>query len=88
MIESGYPQVGFHPDAWMGLLAPAGTPGSVVGLLNREVNESLKMPQIKDAFEKLDIEPMPMSPAEFATFLASEFENWPPRLRGAGIKPD
>ena len=28
MAESGYPQVGFHPDVWMGILAPAGTPAA------------------------------------------------------------
>ena len=26
MTESGYPEVGFNPDVWMGVLAPAGTP--------------------------------------------------------------
>ena len=26
MTESGLPQVGFDPDVWMGIFAPAGTP--------------------------------------------------------------
>src|SRR6478672_5780037 len=41
MAESGYPQVGFNPDVWMGILAPAGTPTAVIEKLNRDVNAVL-----------------------------------------------
>ena len=46
MAESGLPQVGFNPDVWLGLLAPAGTPSTVVERINREVNDSLKSPEL------------------------------------------
>ena len=46
MIESGYPQVGFHPDVWQGILAPAGTPAAIVERLNTEINAVLKMPDV------------------------------------------
>ncbi len=44
MIESGYPQVGYNPDVWVGFLAPAGTPDAVVvDKINAAVNESLEI---------------------------------------------
>ena len=48
MIESGYPQVGFHPDVWQGILAPAGTPQPIVEKLNTEINAVLKTPEVQD----------------------------------------
>ena len=41
MIESGYPQVGFNPDVWVGIFAPAGTHAAIIDRLNREVNDVL-----------------------------------------------
>ena len=40
MTESGYPQVGYNPDVWVGFLAPAGTPAEVVDKINAAVNEA------------------------------------------------
>ena len=42
MTESGYPEVGYNPDVWLGVLAPIGTPAAIVEKLNREVNATLK----------------------------------------------
>jgi len=88
MIESGLPQVGYNPDAWMGFLAPAGTPNVLINTLNTEINESLKSPEVKAALAKLGFEPMIKSPQEFAVFLAAEQQKWPPLLRAAGLKPE
>ena len=47
MIESGYPQVGFHPDVWQAIFAPAGTPAAIVEKLNAEINAVLKTPEVQ-----------------------------------------
>jgi tripartite-type tricarboxylate transporter receptor subunit TctC len=87
MIESGYPTVGFHPDVWLGFLAPAGTPAAVVDKLNGEINESLKSQAMKATLAKLGIEAKITTPQEFAAFLALEAVKWPPLLAAAGLKP-
>jgi tripartite-type tricarboxylate transporter receptor subunit TctC len=87
MIESGLPRVGFHPDVWMGLFAPAGTPPAIVSRLNREMNDLLKSAEMAPSLKRFGYEAKIMSPAEFKTFFAAELRKFPPLLRAAGIKP-
>ena len=88
MAESGLPQVGFNPDVWLGLLAPAGTPTAVVERLNKEVDDSLKSPELLATYAKLGFEPKVLTPKDFEAFLAHEVGKWPPLLRGAGVRPE
>jgi tripartite-type tricarboxylate transporter receptor subunit TctC len=87
MAESGYPQVGFHPDVWMGILAPAGTPTAIVDKLNGEVNAVLKSEAMAPALKRFGYEAKITTPAGFATFFAAELQKWPPILKATGIKP-
>jgi tripartite-type tricarboxylate transporter receptor subunit TctC len=87
MAESGYPQVGFNPDVWLGFFGPAGMPRTIVDRLNTEINQSVKSPEVNAVLEKLGFEPKVSTPEEFAAFLASEMQKWPPLLRAAGLKP-
>jgi tripartite-type tricarboxylate transporter receptor subunit TctC len=86
MIESGYPQVGWHPDVWQAIFAPAGTPAAVVEKLNAEINESLKLPEVKDAYARLGADVDIMSAREFAAFVAKEAVKWPPIIKATGVK--
>lgn len=87
MTESGYPQVGFNPDVWMGVLAPAGTPAAIVDKLNREVNAVLKSEEMAPALKRFGYEAKITTPAEFEAFFAAELQKWPPILRATGMKP-
>jgi len=87
MIESGLPQVGFYPDVWMGFFAPIGTPSAIVDKLNREINTTLKSPEMAPALKRFGYEAKISTPAEFAAFFQAELQKWPPRLRATGIKP-
>jgi tripartite-type tricarboxylate transporter receptor subunit TctC len=87
MIESGYPQVGFNPDVWMGIFAPAGTPPTVIEKLNREVNALLKSEEMAPALRRFGYEAKITTPAEFETFFAAELQKWPPILKATGLKP-
>ncbi len=87
MTESGYPQVGFHPDVWMGIFAPAGTPASIVAKLNREINAVMQSAEMAPTLKRFGYDTKILTPAEFATFFAAELKKWPPVLRAAGIKP-
>jgi len=87
MTESGLPQVGFNPDVWMGIFAPAGTPSAVVDKLNREINAVLKSDEMAPTLKRFGYEAKITTPAEFEVFFAAEILKWPPVLRAAGLKP-
>jgi tripartite-type tricarboxylate transporter receptor subunit TctC len=71
---------------WWGLLAPAGTPASVVDRLNREANAALVEPEMKKRFASEGADAMPMSRAEFEKFMAEETAKWAKVARETGIK--
>ena len=85
MIESGFPQVGFHPDVWMAIFAPAGTPSPIVDKLNREINAVMQSAEIAPALKRFGYQTKITTPAEFAAFHESELKRMPPILRAAGI---
>ncbi len=87
MTESGYPEVGFDPDVWMGVLAPAGTPAAIVDKLNREINAVLKSDEMAPALKRFGYEAKITTPAEFEKFFGAELKKWPPILKAAGLKP-
>ena len=76
----------FEAYAWQGLVAPAATPADVVAKLNETLNRALRSDEIQQKFHTIGIQPMPMSPAEFASFAASEGKLWGDVIRKAGIK--
>jgi tripartite-type tricarboxylate transporter receptor subunit TctC len=84
--ESGLP--GFEASSWFGILAPAGTPASVVTRINAEVNKWL---QSADAREKLlaqGAEAAGGSPEQFAAFIRSETDKWAKVVKASGAKVD
>jgi len=87
MTESGYPRVGFNPDVWMGIFAPAGTPPAIVDRLNRDVNDVLKSAEMAPALKRFGYDAKITTPADFATFFAAELKKFPPLLTAAGLKP-
>lgn len=73
---------------WFILLAPPGTPAQTVAILNREVVEVLKMPQIQEKLLSIGVEPFSTSQqAASAYFLAhrNKIINLLPKL-GVSIK--
>ena len=87
MTEAGLPGVGFHPDVWMGLFAPVGTPPAIVDRLNREMAEVLKSVEMAPVMKRFGYEAKITTPEEFKVFFADELRKWPPILKAAGIKP-
>ena len=86
MAEAGVP--GFEAYAWQGLIAPARLPDTVRRRLSRDLVGALRTPEIRAQLESRGIEPMPMAPAEFATFVRGEQKRWGEVLRAANIRLD
>jgi tripartite-type tricarboxylate transporter receptor subunit TctC len=78
----------FEADQWYGIVAPAGTPTTIVNKLNAQINEALNSVEIKKRFESEGAIPAPNSPEVFGQLIASEIERWRPVVLGAKIKPN
>lgn len=72
--ESGLP--GFESYGWFGIFAPGGTPPDVVAKINAAFVAALKDPQLVERIRALGSEPMPMTQAEFRTFINNEMDKW------------
>ena len=70
VAESGYP--GFHAVAWLGLLAPAGTPAAVLGKVQQESTRVIAMPDVRSKIIENGGEVVGNSPVEFAAQIKAE----------------
>jgi tripartite-type tricarboxylate transporter receptor subunit TctC len=84
MIELGIK--GMPPDAWQGVVAPAGTPASILAKLNSVINEGLTNPDLKGKIIKLGGAPKLTTTAEFGTFIASQKQEWGKVIEATGVK--
>jgi tripartite-type tricarboxylate transporter receptor subunit TctC len=84
MIESGYPE--FVLSFWTGVLAPAGTPASIVDKLNGAINDGLRSAETRESLARFNVEPNIASPARFGVFLAAEARKWAEIVKATNIK--
>ncbi|SRR6266508_5975062 len=84
MTEAGYPDI--EGDTWVGVLAPAGTDGHIVTLLNREIVKILSLPAMKERLVELGYEPVGNTPDEYAAQIRTEIAKWAKVIRSAGIR--
>ncbi len=84
MDESGLR--GFEAIVWWGILAPAGTPTSIVSRLDREIKGLLGMPEIRKAFADQGVEPDYQDSAGFRAFIAREITSWKQVVDKGNIK--
>jgi tripartite-type tricarboxylate transporter receptor subunit TctC len=85
IAEAGVP--GFEASGWIGMMAPAATPASIVDRLNSEMRSILNSREIRESWAKQGVEPMLMTPSEFGAFIGAEIEKWAKVIRAANIKP-
>ena len=77
---------GYEASVRYGICAPRNTPAEIIEKLNKEINEGLADPKMKARLADLGTVPMPMTSAEFGTFIADETEKWAKVIRMAHIK--
>jgi len=75
-------------DSWQAFFAPAGTPASIVQLLNAELTALLKSRDVVDGFETQAFEAGGGSPEDLGRFLRDETGKWTPIVRAAGIRAE
>lgn len=73
---------------WFGVLAPAGTPATVVVALNQAINAALQDPALGKRLEELGVVTAPGTPAALKRFLSDESSAWAEVIRKNQIKPE
>ncbi|KAI3597042.1 BUG/TctC family periplasmic protein [Cupriavidus necator H850] len=81
--EAGYK--GFEPDAWMGLVFPAGVPKARVDALSREVARIVRLPEIAKKMQDLNLVPVGGTPEAFATVMKNDRDKWSRIISDVGI---
>jgi len=86
LAEAGLP--GFEIGSWFGLLAPAGTPATIVSRLNAATVKVLGRSDVKATLGAQGLELAPGSPEQFAAHIKSEIAKFTRIARAAGIKAE
>ena len=86
IAESGLP--GFDVSTWFGLFAPANTPKEAVARLHDEFVRALALPDVKEKFANLGIEPVGNKPEEFAAYIKAEAAKYGEVIRKSGARVD
>ena len=82
--KSGLP--GFSITAWVGVVAPKGTPNEIVQKLNLEIGRALKEPEFARHMSAMGLDPLGSTPQEFGAFLRTEIPRWKQIVQDAEVK--
>jgi len=86
MIESGL--AGFEATSWYCVVAPAGTPKTIIDLLNAEIVKALNTPEMRQRLADEGAEVEPSTPAELARFVHAEIAKWGKAVKDSGARLD
>lgn len=86
LAESGVE--GFDVDLWYGVLAPAGTPQTIVDRYNAAFNEILAQPNVRAALEKQGLVARGGPPGRLAELIAKDQPRWAKVVKDADISAD
>lgn len=84
--EQGVP--GVEVNAWYGVFAPAATPAAAVTRINREINEVIRLPEVRERLVAAGIEVLGGSPQVLADFMKADNQRYGSLARELGIKAD
>ena len=82
--EAGLPEL--RLEAWYGLFAPAGLPDDLAQKINRDLNDVLAEPAIRERLKGINLQVQTGSPSDFDTFFRAEYARWSGLIRTLGIK--
>jgi tripartite-type tricarboxylate transporter receptor subunit TctC len=84
IAESGVP--GYEFTAWIGALGPAGMPKAIVDKLNADMQKVLRMPDVAEKLKSQTLDPMFMTPEQFARRLKSDYDKYEKVIKVSGAK--
>jgi len=81
--EAGVP--GYHSDVWFGIIAPAGTPASIINTLHTAIARIVQSPEMQKTLAAQGAEPIGNTPREFQALIDAEYEKWADVFNRTGI---
>ncbi len=82
--EAGMPD--FLVENWYGMVAPAGTPPTIVATLNRIATEAMRDPSVKEKLASQGAELIGDTPEHFRGFIDAEIAKWAKVIKDAGVE--
>ena len=79
---------GYEATGWYGIYGPRGLPRAIVEQLNRAVNKIIDMPDTRERFNALNLEPVGGTPEQFAEFLKADLKKYADIAKKANIQPE
>lgn len=86
LAESGFAD--FENASWIAFFAPAKSPAAAVQVLNREINNALRQPDVTARLTALGFDIQTRSQPDFAAYVKSEVEKWRRVIQATGINPN
>ncbi len=86
MAEAGF--AGIEIDTWFGLVAPAGTPDTVIDKLSAAFVQAVRDPGVVKQIADQGATAIANTPAEFAAFIASQTERYAKIVHTVGVKAE
>ena len=74
MAESGFND--FDGVQWYGIMGPPNMPKPLVTRINAEIGRQLAIPELREKLAAEALEPMPMSPEQFAAYIKTDIAKW------------
>ena len=84
VAEQGFP--GFRTLTWNGYIAPAATPREVIERIAREIAAGCKDAAFIERLNKIGVDPVCSTPAEFSQAIREDFAIWKEAVQAAGMK--
>jgi tripartite-type tricarboxylate transporter receptor subunit TctC len=81
--EGGLP--GFQVSGWNCLVAPRGTPQSIINRLNAETVAGFNQPDILERLRKQSIDPATGTPEQLAVHIKTEFARYSKIIKAVGL---
>ena len=86
LAETGIENV--QADAWMGMVAPAGTPQAIIDKLHTELVAILKLPEVVEHLKRVYMEPVGNTPQQMAAAIDADLARWQPLIEKYRISLD
>jgi tripartite-type tricarboxylate transporter receptor subunit TctC len=79
---------GVEADAWVGLIAPSGTPKATLAAIHKGVTAVLAEPEVIEKLKAQFMVPVGNSPDQFRAVLKEEHDRWAPIIEAKGIRAE
>jgi tripartite-type tricarboxylate transporter receptor subunit TctC len=79
---------GYEVVNWFGILAPAGIPKAIVSRLNKDFNDALASPRLKEQLAAQGADAVGGTPDDFARVIRADFAKWARVVKESGAKVD